>query len=260
MKELDLLQAVGHIQERYLTEAEASTDTATANRRLWRIALAAAIICLLTVSAIAAPSVISALRGADVHYRTDAVPYVSIYGHDTGVMVMPGSYDVLLNIQVDPQAPSTLEMPQLPQVLLDEYPEIAHCARGETGVQYFCDRGRIRFEQYAIPEGGNGTYRAICRGLRMCKVEEQMIKCGDIDVLEVVFRKVTEQTEGSPIRQLYWSDGMYIYYLLVPYEMDAADYERIIASVRPVPDLTPYLTQRESPHIWGTCEATEPEG
>lgn len=254
MNEHQLFQAIGQADEKYLQELEEKKQLKL-GRTLRRVGLAAALICLLAMTAVAAPNIISALTGGETYWSYDLYPYVSIYG--PGEEGMTDGHRVVLEINVDPDAPATLETPCIPTVLLENHPA-GRCVWESHGAVYWCkyyyENGKtddIRFEQYAIPEDGDGKYYAIIRSIPDAKKESRMFTVGDIQVMEVTFTGWIdpESMRFVETRQLYWSDGMYIYYLLLPYDVDAAFYESVITSVQPVEDTSIFdeFTNRPSP-------------
>ena len=241
MNEPELFEAIGHADEKYLKELE-NRKTVELRRPLWRVGLVAALIALLAVTSIAATNIISALTGGETYWSDELYPYVSIYG--PGAEGMTDGHRVVLEIDVDPNAPATLETPCVPTVLLENHPA-GRCVWESHGAVYWCkyyyDNGKtddIRFEQYAIPEDGDGKYYAIVRSISGAKKESRMFEVGNIQVMEITFTGWfdLESMKTVETRQLYWSDGMYIYYLLLPYDVDAEFYESVIASVQPVAD------------------------
>ncbi len=259
MKEMDLMKAIGNVSEDYLQELEAPVRHNRGRGMVWKVALAAAIVSLFTMTAIAAPVIRSKLQGAEVTYKNkeEWFPYISVCGYDTGTMT--SGYDVQLNIEANPDAPPRLENAYIPQVLLENY-RPTRCAKHVCGIEYWCKYvdsdgtiTDIRFEQYVIPPNGNGTYRAVCRGIDGVKAQTQMVSLEDNPVLEVVFQD--DDTPGGGNRQLYWSDGMYIYYLMVAYDVPAEFYESVITSVQLVENIDDYLFNDEHPPKYSPNES-----
>lgn len=259
MNEYQLFQAIGHADDEYLNELE-ERKVLKLPCVLRRAGMVAAMIALLAVTVAATSGVLSALTDGRLSLTNVLYPYVSIYG--PGTQGMTDGPQVLLKIDVDPDAPATLETPHLPTALLEDYPA-TRCEQAEYGlvywsVYYYADGSRARtdihFEQYAIPEWRSGTYNAIYRGIEDAKKESRMFEVDGIRVMEVT---LTGSKTGLETRQLYWSDGMYIYYLLLPYDVEADFYESVITSVQPVEDITPYLTGVSKSLVEQGAEPTE---
>ena len=249
MNEHDLFLAIGGVYDGYLA-GEKQQKPSRGKRLLWRVGLVAAVISILAVTVSAAPLILGALSGGKIRFVERGQPYISIYS--TAGIAGEG-YQVLLDLDVDPDAPETLEEPCLPVSLLENNPP-SRCNWEKYGVvcwfRYHYPDGRaesVRFEQYTIPETVVGLYPAICRSIQWSVVKSRTFECGGKTVYEVTF---TDSLEGNlETRQLYWSDGRYIYYLLVDYDVEAADYEKIIQSIQPVEDMTPYITGHGEPDV-----------
>lgn len=263
MNEHDLFLAIGAVDDAYLNN-ENGSKPGRGKRILWRVGLVAAVISLLVVTVSAAPVILGALRDGKIRFAEDGQPYISIYS--TAGITSSNGYQVLLDLDVDPDAPETLEDPCLPVSLLENNLP-SRCNWEKYGVicwfRYHCPDGRaesIRFEQYTIPETVDGLYPAICRSIPWSIVKSRTLECGDKTVYEVTFTGSLESKLET--RQLYWSDGKYIYYLLLDYDVEAADYEKIIESIQPVEDMTPYITGHGVPEVFGTevPPSTPPEG
>ncbi len=241
MKEMELFQAMGQVNEDFLTEMEAPRST----KKLWKVGLVAAAVGLLTVTAVAAalPGLLKGefIDDAGVH------DYVSIYGPG----VLTDDLDVLLEIEAAPNAPATLETPYVPTVLLEM--DSNHRIWADYGLEYWC-AGDIRYEQFVLTPAEGGRYRARVRGADAdSTVEQRMIQCGGFEVLELTY---TGGKNGIEVRQLYWSDGMYVYYLMVPYELGEEFYTAVIESNCPLEDTS--ILERESQSN-SAQEATVPQ-
>lgn len=250
MNEHDLFLAIGGADDAYLV-GEKQGQPKRGKRIMWRVGLVAAVISMLAVTVFAAPVILGALSGGDIRFVEGGQPYISIYS--TAGITSNDGYQVLLDLDVDPDAPETLEDPCLPVSLLENNLP-SRCNWEKYGVicwfRYHYPDGRVesvRFEQYTIPETVDGMYPAVCRSIPWSIVKSRTLACGDKTVYEVTF--TGSLREKLETRQLYWSDGKYIYYLLLDYDVEAADYEKIIESIQPVEDMTPYLTGHGIPDV-----------
>lgn len=252
MNEHDLFLAIGGVDDAYLT-GEKQHRPKEGKRILWRMGLIAAMVSLLGITVSAAPVILGALRGGDIRFVEGEHPYISIYSTKG---ISPEGYQVLLDLDVDTNAPEVLEVPCLPVTLLENNPP-SRCNWEKYGVvcwfRYYYPDGNVtsvRFEQYTIPETVDGLYPAMCRSIPGFTVGSRTFACGEKTIYEVTFTDPLGFRNGS--RQLYWSDGSYIYYLLLePEDIAAADYERIIESVQPMEDMAPYLTDHGVPEVFG---------
>lgn len=250
MNEHDLFLAIGEADDAYLA-GEPQLKANRSKRILWRIGLVAAVISMLAVTVSAAPMILGALGGGDIRIMEGGQPYISIYS--TAGKTYGSGYQVLLNLDVDSDAPETLEDPCLPVALLEDI-RITRCNWEKYGVicwfWYYQEDGSFvpaRFEQYTIPETVDGLYPAVCRSIEWSVVQGRSLEYGDKCIYEVTF---TGSLKGDgESRQLYWSDGKYIYYLLLDYDVGPEIYEQIIDSIQPVEDMTPYVTGHGIPDV-----------
>lgn len=246
MNEHDLFLAIGGAEDAYLIG-----KTQKPKRILWRAGLVAAAAALLIGSVSAAPVILGALRGGDIRFEEGEHPYISIY---STAGISSKGYQVLLDLDVDPNAPETLEVPCLPVSLLENNPP-SRCNWEKYGVvcwfRYQYPDGStkfVRFEQYTVPKPVDGLYPAMCRSIPWSTVKSRTLECGDRTVYEVTFTDSWKETLET--RQLYWSDGKYIYYLLLDHDVEATVYETIIESIQPVEDMTPYITGHGVPEVF----------
>ena len=263
MTEHELFLAIGEVDNAYLAR-EQQPGKNRSKRILWRVGLVAAVISMLAVTVFAAPEILGALSDGKIRLMESGQPYISIYS--TAGITSNNGYQVLLELDVDADAPETLEDPCLPVSLLENNLP-SRCNWEKYGVicwfRYYHQDGSftsVRFEQYTIPETVDGLYPAICRSIPGSVVKSRTFECADRTVYEVTF---TNFLGSNTSRQLYWSDGRYIYYLLLePHDIGEADYTRIIESIQRVEDMTPYVTGHGIPDVieGEVPPSTPPEG
>lgn len=230
MNEHNLFQIIGQTDDAHLLECDGPGEKHRVHP-IRKTLLIAAMVAMLAISAVATPAIYSAMTNGTIQPSYEQYPYVSIYG--PGAEGMTDGYEVLLNIEVSETAPKKLETPHIPAALLNE--TVSRCEWAEYGFVFWCRKGQFRFEQYAIPEDGNGTYRAIVRSIQDAKVRSTMTTYAGISVMEVIFDGFWDDN-----RQLYWSDGDYIYYLMLPMDADA---NALLATMTVMENVSDYLNE-----------------
>lgn len=226
MNEHDLFKAIGSIDERLLQ----SETSRRRMRPLAKVFLIAAVIAAISVSAMAAPTVYSALKGGDLSWNDRL--HIDFPEDNTG------GYQLFLDLAAVENAPEILEQPYILTALLDESTDDrlnnygSLCGWYDDSFFYWC--GAYRFEQYVIDENAN----RICSHVRSvldADATATMKTYADTDVLEIIFKG-----ESDSNRQLFWSDGSYIYYLMLPLDADAS---QILSTMTVFTDMKDYLNE-----------------
>lgn len=224
MNEHDLFKAIGAVDNQHLRECEATTSRRH-RHPLGKTFLIAAVIALLSISAMAAPTIYNALKGSDLRWNNNLY---NGFPEDQS-----GGYELFLDIDIDKNAPQTLEQPYIPTAILST--DSGYCFCYEDLFLYW--RGEYRFEQYVFPENTDTTYNALIRTISNANVITETRNYAGFDVLEVIFDNTTHGERLSN-RQLYWSDGSYLYYLMLPLDADA---EQILSTMTAFTDINQYL-------------------
>ncbi len=211
-----------------------------------KILIAAAIIALLATTAVAAPTVIAAIKGSRTEYlhsntgRQDDWPNAD-QNDDT--------YNVYLNIELNPDAPDDVLVHYLPdipaeytqyhgfqsdierlyawctdenagwdlvhedEIIFVQWPGGLFNDRKEQGIDWIC--------WITVPEG--------------TKPVEKIVELGGISGYLV------ETTYGFGSRIFFWSDGDYVFKLEVPDEYTDQQLAALIESVHIVENIDPYI-------------------
>ncbi len=240
MKSETLLETIGNLEEDILMEKGRSAGTV---RKLgWRVALIAAVVAGLALTAAAAPLIRNALKSAEV--QSDESAYFMPTNPDNGESPQVQKHNVVLEVDILADAPARIQdyyvVSQVPaefeQYLGHVYKDQMLASFGwldnETGRQIF-------FTQVA----GNA-----------CQPEDYAVSiwtdpgekpaCGMCTLGEIQGCLMEQETIGNlPGKRIfYWSDGEYLFYLEVPADYSDTQLEEIIASIQPVEDITPHLS------------------
>lgn len=221
MNEYDLFKAIGSVDQQELLQCEVS------RRRLHSLGkafLIAAVIAMLSISAIAAPTIYNALRGGELSRNDRLYPD---FPEDQA-----GGYQLFLDLAAVENAPETLEQPYILTALLGESADEALCARYDDAFFYW--RGAYRFEQYVVTGNVNKIYSHV-RSIQDADATTAMKTYAGMDVLEIIF-----MGESDSNRQLFWSDGSYIYYLMLPIDANA---EQILSTMTVFTNVEDYLNE-----------------
>lgn len=201
MNEHDLFQAIGSIDEQLL-QCEVPHRRL---RSLGKAFLIAAVIAILSISAMAAPAIYNALKGGTLSWNDRL--------HADFPEGESGGYQLFLDLAAVENAPEILEQPYIPTLLLEDSANDSLCAWYDDSFLYW--HGAYRFEQYVITGNVTKIYSHV-RSIQDADATTAMKTYAGMDVLEIIFKG-----ESDSNRQLFWSDGSYIYYLLLPSDVDA---------------------------------------
>lgn len=244
-----LFQAIGELDDGVLMGAD---ETPRRNRRIgWKVALVAAVVAGLAVSAAAAPAIRNAIFGAKV--EKDKHVWISATDPADGSSYEMNVYDIRLELEVDENAPDSIEVfyvPEVPEELVQIKGHI-HPLEGENALTQFWwineeTDSDIFFSQQA---GGSLTPEDLTEHVSTAlggAPSTKLCTIAEIDGYLIDVRPVGDGIGGDRI--FYWSDGQYLFRLEVPYEYSDAQLEELVASVQPVEDIVPYLstmTQQE---------------
>lgn len=262
MKEHDLLAAVGGVDDRFLEELEQ-----TPARRLPRhFGLIAALIALL-LTACAAPAVIQSFDKVRSGKRAEEGGGYQIRRYSAGSKTEEDSYFVFtgvsLEVDVAPDAPDTIETRYLPLELL-EYCRMEEYSETETELSVMLsmkvpeyDRAYgICYRQYVLPKDGNVQIEGILDSLEW---EASTKTYGDVTAMEFQGLASYRNSDGDLLlydgnylaliltKQIFWSDGNYLYYLKFPitYRINDDVIEKIVTSLTAVEGISEYLPAAE---------------
>ena len=255
MDELDIFAAIGGVDEDLLTEAP---------RRLpRRWGLIAAVLALAVLSACAAPAVIksftavsggSAKQTKEQTYQQYAV--IINNGNDAAEAwvrigtreMQPAEYQITLEVSGEYQRLDALEELYEPTWVPEDYVNFRDMSEeNNRSLRYFTgDKDGIFgsyviFSQQLLPEGNPVVFTDELSEFREVFVNDMTSAYrtyGKATVLELYPRlkemdlPMTEKLLLEARRYLYWSDGAYLFRLVIPYEMDDETVTKIIDSVQ----------------------------
>ena len=256
MKEETLFEAIGAVEDRYLEELEASP----VQRLPKHFGLVAALIALL-LTACAAPVVIRSFDKVISGSRSETGFGYLVRTYENGALTethfLPSGLD--LEVEVSPDAPETIMEHYLPLAFL-EHSQIE--SYSDTDQEFSLSLsmkipryGRvygITYFQRILPKDGLVYLEDV---MDDDEWRQTMRTFGDTKVMEISGHDAYTDAEGNTIcyrgnwiahittKQLYWSDGHYLFGLRYPvtYPLSDADTESIINSLTAVEDLSQYL-------------------
>lgn len=264
MNEYDLFDAIGGAEDGFLEELEQCKIL----RLPKHFGLIAAMLALL-LTACAAPVVIRSFDKLQEGSRaeTGSGYYYKEYSPGAGAagewQFQPTGLEV--TVEVDPGAPRVIEEYGLPLEFL-EYFQVEICTATDTefllGLSIEAqEHGRIygaSYKQYALPEDGKIQIEDVFSAPDVW--EQSFRNYGDVEVMEVfgkgAYRNSEEENDPNFIgggsvfmdtRQIFWSDGFYLYALKIPltYSLRNIDIGEIITGLTAVEDIEEYLTTPE---------------
>lgn len=260
MNEETLFEAIGDVENRFLEELE----EVPLRRLPKRFGLIAALIALL-LTACAAPVVIrnfdKVIDGSPAETGPGFHVYVYENGNLTETYFRPSGFD--LEVNVSPDAPDKIMEHYLPLAFL-EHSQIESYSDTEQEFSLSLSMkipryGRvygITYFQRTLPKDGIAYIEGV---LDHPDWEQIMRTFGETKVMEISGKDAYTDADGNTIcyngnwiaqittKQLYWSDGHYLFGLHYPvtYPLSDADTEPFINSLTAVDDLNQYLPQEE---------------
>lgn len=246
MKNEQLLDAIGSIDEQLLMEAE--TKPKNTSRLTRRILLAAAVICTLTVTVAAVTGLFSRpIRDSDIITDETVAPF-SMDAEGNIIMQGVGGLKITMEVEVDPDAPRSLEE----MYVLTPGARWTWSGGGSSGDGYHFysmeniwrhdeKPGDLRLVQSVAAYYTEGTYGKNCvdtlPGLgKDTGVTKEVVTIGGMEVLKVTIPPLPDYTgtdycTGGETR-LYWTDGDYFMHLDYPYWMTDADAEALLSTLK----------------------------
>lgn len=254
MKTEKLFEAIGNLEDAMIAETELIKESR--NGRIgWKVALVAAVVAGLAVTAAAAPLIRNALKGGKM--ETEDTVWLSPTDPVDGTSYEMRHHEITLEVEFNEDAPGSIENYYITPEIPDEFTQyLGHVMKDGVCTQFGW-----------IVEGSD---RDICfyQWAGGCDALEDALTVNVTTAPDVVpehglrtFAGIQGYLVEGPTlgrnygeREFYWSDGDYLFCLQVPCDFTDAQLEEMVASVRPVEDITPYLstmTEQEIEEIIG---------
>lgn len=266
MREQDLFTAIGGTEDAFLMELD---EPPSLKRFPKQFGLIAAIFVLL-LTACAAPVVIRSfdkLRQGSIVESEQDIRIPRVISSDGTVVEADTLYvsrTVSLEVDVDEDAPETIQSRYIPAALLERC-TVEACTDSESlfSLELSMDGPKnsritdIRYQQLPLPKDG----KMEVQGILSSGIWRQKLRTyGRASVLEITGLSKYETALGEvhighmlaggehirsiQTRQIFWSDGLYLYALKLPFYppyIRDSKFEEIITSLTPVEDITEYL-------------------
>jgi len=248
MNEYDLFEAFGGVDEDLLERSEAKTPRRLSLRKPL---IAAAAVILLAVTVFAVPAIRELLFHTDMTMVTEGGRH--IYG-DLYVDIDDDVYRIDLKLEKADGLPTSIEEVRLPGYMLENdwlvrYGEI-DAVNSDSPVRFsWWDRNSpkwVTFEQKCIPTDGafpgEGCFELQTYHGAEMKQETIRYSAAEIICYSIpAYRNEDTWEAYSRETAVYWSDGSYVYHLRCSRDVTPEDIAKIVLSVGPVRDVTPYL-------------------
>ncbi|MDR0889784.1 MAG: hypothetical protein LBM28_03940 [Oscillospiraceae bacterium] len=250
MKAEDLFRAIGEAKPEYLEDSEKSKKFHGNAAR--RIALIAAALTALCVTAMAFPAVRSWITGASLRETQSS----TILVHSDGSQItMQGRAGVQLALEMPADAPATVETYYVPLYLaenwtptqnrVDDIAAYTQLASDRSYLGWWQGEQWVNFTQYAAPGyAGDYDFDSVELGYN-AKYSSGEKHLSGLDLQYIIVEPSSLSTEeytaydgGS--QKYYWSDGSYIFVLECNFAMDDAQLTRIFDSITAVESIAPY--------------------
>ena len=265
MNGLDLFMAIGNVNEEYLLESEIRP----VHRPKWKAAIAAAA-AVLVLTACTAPVIYGAIRDAQLQRRSATGETEKAEENDGNPLRLVSeldSYSVVIDFELAANIPETVETAYLPTYAPESWLGGRYCVQGDYAVYgnwftaVYTEAGELNgIEQVMYTQIPACDYDPENKEIHRISVKpdgaisSQVRRVGDYDVLEIAVREgdreLLDTETGRTIwiagwskRYLYWSDGVYLFHLMIPYESDMTEVDALILSIEPA--VMPALTLEE---------------
>lgn len=246
MKNEQLLDAIGNIDDKLLIEAE--TKHSSRSRLTRRIFLAAAAVCALTVT-VAATTGLFSRPIQDSEIVTDET--VAPFSMDAEGNIIPqgvSGLKIIMDVDMNPDAPKVIEE----LYVLNPGEQWKWSGGGGASSEYMLyvtqniwrqegKAGDLRLEQSVAAYYTEGTYGEKCvdtlPGLtKYTGVTQQIVTIGGIQAVKVTIPALPDYTgtdycTGGETR-IYWTDGDYLLHLDYPHWMTDADAEALLSTLK----------------------------
>lgn len=245
MNELDLFAAIGEIDDDLLLPARQPRTL----RRVWLIA---AVLTALIITACAAPAILGAIQTGELEYIGE---FFSEFQHfdsrdDTHstLQYSESEYAIEIEIEAAENIPDTIETVYLPAEIPENWQGqevVINSARMTLTAHWdiISDTGYkpVIYQQWPLDPEDKSIQVFADPG---AEVETCQHTIGKLSVLEIASPANPQavQAEGMdhPVvfttggnREFYWSDGVYLFRLYVPYDLEFSDVEGVISSLTP---------------------------
>lgn len=240
MKSENLLDAIGNLDENILMEN--SKKGGTVRRIGWRVALIAAVVAGLALTAAATPLIRNAMKGAQV--KTDEAEYFMATNPENGESPQVQKHDVLLEVDINVDAPKRIETYYaIPEVSGEFRQYLGHVYKDEMLASFgWIEDGAGR--QIFFTQLAGNAYKTEDYVAHVWTNPDEKPSCGMKMLGEILGYLIEQKEMGNlPGKRIFcWSDGDYLFYLEVPSDYSDAQLEEMVASIQPVEDITPYLS------------------
>ena len=244
MNELDLFTAIGEADDDLLLPAPKVRTL----RRGWLIA---AVLTALIITA-CAPVILGAIQTGELEYIGE---FFSEFQHfdsrgDTHSTLRYSESEYVIEIEIEAaeDIPATIETVYLPTNLPDTW-ENQEVTINSAKNTLFCKWDIISEPGYRVGVYQQWPLDPEDKSIQVfadpgAEVETYLHTIGKLSVLEIASpanpQVVQEEGMEHPVvfttggkRDFYWSDGVYLFRLYVPYELEISDVEGVIASLAP---------------------------
>lgn len=246
MKNEKIFYAIGELEDAVLAEAEGTVGKCSRQIGL-KVALIAAVVAGLAITAVAAPQIYNALKDAKV--ETDDTVWISATNPADGSSYEMKNHKVTLEVEFRQDAPRSIESYYMVSGIPNAFDQfMGHIMKNGISTQFGwivdgTDRD-ICFYQWA---GGSITPENLEFELTTAPDVVPMHGIKTFAGIQGYLVEVPSLGDNYGEREFYWSDGLYLFCLQVPCDYTDAQLESMLISVQSVEDITPYLVSVTEP-------------
>ncbi len=200
-----------------------------------KVLIAAAIIALLATTALAAPTIINALKGGKAEFNSGNW-YAPTGEPDEGPF---DQYDLYLDIQVNKDAPKTLETYYMPDLGADFVLTDGYVFAHGLG-QYDWVRETENGKEYIFFQQSAGSNFDPDEPVWSVNVPSKQAPNAELVELGGVTGYLAKETGPNRIH-FFWSDGDYVFHIQIQADYSQEEIAQILQGVHAVEDIAPYI-------------------
>lgn len=236
MKQERLFEAIGGLDETLIAETE-TVEKPRGKRIGWKVALVAAVVAGLAITAVAAPVIRNALLGGKT--ETDETQWFTPTNPQNGSCYEVREHRITLDVDMDAEAPKTIETFYVPRISEGYKQQYGYFGKNYwTQFGWMAEEGSLSFYQTAGGMVRSEHLRASVFAVPGDTPKTELRTFSDVQGF-LIEQKPLEEHGGAWI--FYWSDGEYLFRLDMPYGYTDAQIEQTVAGIHVVEDVTPYL-------------------
>lgn len=250
-----LFQALAGVKPEYLDHSEGALP---ARKRLMpRIILVAAVVASMIGTALAVPYIRNYLKNLYGRTYLESGAITDLQGE---THVLTGMLDVYVALDLEPDRPQSIEEAYLPMYFVENWETVQEYApnyqadwdknRHDIALEWISEDGRkVSYYQTTVNERiaedcPEYEIDSVNTGYND-QIQVEQVTIGEYDLYRVVVPPSTVTMDGTVhtadgMRKYYWSDGRYLFWLELSWDVDESLVELALSSMKEVEDISDF--------------------